>query len=186
MQRLKRRGASVIGTAGGGHKPTLVKELGADHAVDHALPDWADRVRDVAGGRHAAAVVLDHIGGTLGREAFGLLTSGTGREVVVGFSGGEPQDAPPLELLNRNPTLTGFSARALWSRPDQARELVTNILDLAVEGRSGPSSARFSPWMRWPRRTQPWRRAPPSARLCSSPEAARHTASGTAWISSAA
>ncbi|MEU0306446.1 zinc-binding alcohol dehydrogenase family protein [Streptomyces cyaneofuscatus] len=136
VQLLKRRGATVIGTAGGGQKLTLVKELGADHAVDHALPDWADRVREVAGG--GVDVVLDHIGGTLGREAFGLLASETGRQVVFGFSGGAPLDVKPLELLSRNLTLTGFSARALWSRPDQARELVTGILDLAVEGAIRP------------------------------------------------
>ncbi|MYW34274.1 zinc-binding dehydrogenase [Streptomyces sp. SID2119] len=116
----------------GGQKLTLVKEPGADHA----LPDWADRVREVAGG--GVDVVLDHIGGTLGREAFGPLVSETGRQVVFGFSGGAPLDVKPLELLSRNLTLTGFSARALRSRPDQARELVTGILDLAVEGAIRP------------------------------------------------
>ncbi|MFD8064094.1 zinc-binding alcohol dehydrogenase family protein [Streptomyces cyaneofuscatus] len=136
VQLLKRRGATVIGTAGGGQKLTLVKEPGADHTVDHALPDWADRVREVAGG--GVDIVLDHIGGTLGREALGLLVSETGRQVVFGFSGGAPLDVKPLELLSRNLTLTGFSARALRSRPDQARELVTGILDLAVEGAIRP------------------------------------------------
>jgi NADPH2:quinone reductase len=136
VQLLKRTGATVIGTARGDHKLDLVKELGADHVVDYSTPGWTDRVRQVAQG--AVDVVYDHIGGELGRESFGLLAPGTGRQIVFGFSSGQPLDVQPMELFGRGLTLTGFSAGLIWNQPDHARELVTDVLGLAVAGAIKP------------------------------------------------
>jgi NADPH2:quinone reductase len=136
VQLLKRAGATVIGTARGADKLALVKELGADHVVDYSLPGWTEQVRQVAQG--AVDVVYDHIGGELGRESFSLLAAGSGRQIVFGFSSGQPLDVQPMELFARGSTLTGFSAGLIWNRPAFARELVTDVLGLAVTGEIKP------------------------------------------------
>nr|WP_180217891.1 zinc-binding dehydrogenase [Streptomyces albus] len=132
VQLLKRTGAHVIGAARGEHKLALVKELGADQVVDYATADWTGHVRQVA--RGAVEVVYDHVGGQLGRESFALLATGSGRQIVYGFSSGQPLDVKPMELFGRGLTLTGFSAGLIWNRPAYARDLVTEILELAVAG----------------------------------------------------
>lgn len=136
VQLLKRAGATVIGTARGAAKLALVKELGADHVVDYSLPGWTEQVRQAA--RGAVEIVYDHIGGELGRESFSLLAAGSGRQIVFGFSSGQPLDVKPMELFGRGLTLTGFSASLIWNRPAIARELVTDVLDLAVTGQIKP------------------------------------------------
>ncbi|MEV5574183.1 zinc-binding dehydrogenase [Spirillospora sp. NPDC052269] len=136
VQLLKRAGATVIGAARGERKLDLVAGLGVDHVVDYSLPDWTDQVREAAGG--SVEIVFDHIGGTLGRQAFELLTPGSGRQVVFGFTSGTPLDVKPMELFGRNLTLSGFSAGQIWNRPALARELVTQVLDLAAAGELTP------------------------------------------------
>ncbi|MFG1708678.1 zinc-binding dehydrogenase [Nonomuraea sp. M3C6] len=132
LQLLKRAGATVVGAARGEPKLALARKLGADHAVDYSLPGWTDRIRDAVGG--SVEVVYDHIGGDLGRQSFELLTPGSGRQIVFGFSGGRPLDVQPMELFGRGLTLTGFSAGLIWNRPAHARTLVTEVLDLAASG----------------------------------------------------
>lgn len=132
VQLLKRAGAMVVAAAGGVHKLALLRELGADHVVDYTLPGWSD----AAGGQ--MDVVFDHVGGALGRASFELLTPGAGRHIVFGLSSGTPLDVRPMELVGRGLTLTGFSTGHIWSRPALARDLVTEVLDLAVAGQVTP------------------------------------------------
>ncbi|WP_115944609.1 zinc-binding dehydrogenase [Amycolatopsis thermalba] len=130
VQLLKRAGATVVAAAGGEHKLALLRELGAGHVVDYTRPGWTDEAR--ASG--PMDVVFDHVGGALGRAAFELLTPGRGRQVTFGFSSGTPLDVRPGELVGRGLTVTGFSAGFLWNRPVLARELATEVLDLAAAG----------------------------------------------------
>ncbi|MER6582690.1 zinc-binding dehydrogenase [Nonomuraea sp. NPDC001023] len=136
VQLLKRAGATVVAAARGEHKLALLGKLRADHVVDYTLPGWTTQARDAAGG--SMDVVFDHVGGALGRESFDLLTPGTGRQITFGFSSGTPLEVRPMELLGRGLTLTGFSAGLLWSRPALARDLVTEVLELAAAGQLTP------------------------------------------------
>ncbi|MEU8319659.1 zinc-binding dehydrogenase [Nonomuraea sp. NPDC048881] len=136
VQLLKRAGATVVAAARGEHKLALLGKLRADHVVDYTLPGWTTQARDAAGA--SMDVVFDHVGGALGRESFDLLTPGTGRQITFGFSSGTPLEVRPMELLGRGLTLTGFSAGLLWSRPALARDLVTEVLELAAAGQLTP------------------------------------------------
>ncbi|MDR8409446.1 zinc-binding dehydrogenase [Nonomuraea sp. 3-1Str] len=136
VQLLKRAGATVVAAARGEHKLALLSRLGADHVVDYTLPGWTDLAGEPVGG--SMDVVFDHVGGALGRESFELLTPGTGRQITFGFSSGTPLDIRPMELIGRGLTLAGFSAGLIWSRPALARELVTEVLELAAAGQLTP------------------------------------------------
>jgi NADPH2:quinone reductase len=136
VQLLKWAGATVIGAARGEDKLALIRKLGADHVVDYSLPGWRDEVREAVDG--SVEVVFDHVGGELGRESLDLLTPGSGRQVVFGLSSGRPLDVQPIELFGRGLTLTGFSSGLIWNKPALARDLVTEVLDLAATGRLTP------------------------------------------------
>lgn len=136
VQLLKRAGATVVAAARGEHKLALLGRLHADHVVDYTLPGWTGRARDAAGG--SMDVVFDPVGGALGRESFELLTPGAGRQIVFGLSSGTPLEVRSMELVGRGLTLTGFSAGLIWSRPALARDLVTEVLELATAGQLTP------------------------------------------------
>ncbi|MFE6456184.1 zinc-binding dehydrogenase [Streptomyces cinereoruber] len=111
VQYAKNAGATVVGLAGGPAKTALVRENGADLAVDYLEPDWPERVRaylDGPLGGRTATVVFDSVGGDAGRAAVDLLGKG-GRHVVFGWSGaglhdGEPLAFTPEELAERGIT----------------------------------------------------------------------------------
>ncbi|MEV1001235.1 zinc-binding dehydrogenase [Nonomuraea sp. NPDC050202] len=136
VQLLKRAGATVVAAARGEHKLALLSRLRADHVVDYTLPGWTGRARDAAGG--SMDVVFDPVGGALGRESFELLAPGAGRQIAFGLSSGTPLEVRPMELIGRGLTLTGFSAGLIWSRPALARDLVTEVLELAAAGHLTP------------------------------------------------
>ncbi|MEU2059556.1 zinc-binding dehydrogenase [Streptomyces sp. NPDC013455] len=84
VQYAKHAGAVVVGLAGGPEKTARVRANGADLAVDYTDPGWPAEVRAHLGGR-PATIVYDGVGGTVAREAVGLLGP-DGRHLVFGWS----------------------------------------------------------------------------------------------------
>lgn len=84
VQLARNAGARVVGLARGERKLGIVRELGADVAVDYGDGDWPRLVRDAVGG---ADVVFDGVGGKIGRDAFGVLRPG-GRFCPFGMASG--------------------------------------------------------------------------------------------------
>jgi NADPH2:quinone reductase len=59
-----------------------VLALGADVAEDYSEPGWPERVREARGERELT-VVLDGVGGALGRAAMELTRATEGKTVLV-------------------------------------------------------------------------------------------------------
>ncbi|MGW3246984.1 zinc-binding dehydrogenase [Streptomyces sp. NPDC001070] len=102
VQAARNAGAGVLGLAGGPVKTGRVLALGADAAVDYSAEGWTDRAREALDGR-PGTVVLDAVGGDLGRGAVGLLGPG-GRHVVYGWASGGPLEFTAGELAARGIT----------------------------------------------------------------------------------
>src|SRR5882757_1992160 len=90
VPEAKTVGATVVALAGGPRKVERARALGADIAGDYTRAGWADEIRRALAGR-AATVVLDGVGGSVGRDAFDLVGPG-GRLVRFGWSSGAPAD----------------------------------------------------------------------------------------------
>lgn len=140
VQAARNAGAVVVGVAGGPAKIERVRGLGADVAVDYLHTDWPGRVRDALAGR-TVSVVLDGVGGALGRAALELLGVG-GRLVMFGFSAGEPTHLTTQDLVSRGLTATWATPRLL-QRPGGLRELETRSLGEAASGRLVPFVQHF-------------------------------------------
>lgn len=140
LQAAGNAGATVVGVAGGPEKLLLMRELGAAVAVDHLEPGWTERVRDALGGREVS-VVLDGVGGALGRQALELLGPG-GRMVVFGWSSGEPTELTTMDVFARSLTVTTGLGPGFGS-PERRRELETRALAEAGVGRLVPPVSRF-------------------------------------------
>jgi NADPH2:quinone reductase len=141
VQAARNTGAVVVGVAGGGAKVERVCALGATFAVDYLQPDWPDRVRELLGER-TVSVVLDGVGGTVGRAALELLGVG-GRLVLFGWSAGEPTQLTTQDLIGRGLTVSWGIGPRLLKRPGALREFETRALEEAGAGRLIPLIQRF-------------------------------------------
>ncbi|MEV4572508.1 zinc-binding dehydrogenase [Nonomuraea jabiensis] len=93
VQLARTAGARVVGAARGSRKLDLIRELGAEAAVDYSEPGWTERVLEATGGA-GPDVVFDGVGGEIGRAAFGVTARG-GRFSVHGASSGEVTAVDP-------------------------------------------------------------------------------------------
>lgn len=107
IQLAKAAGAApVIGAAGGTEKLAAASRFGADITVDYDQPEWVDQVKAATDGR-GVDVVLDAIGGTIGRQAFDAAADGSGRLGVYGFTSGTWTTFDTQQLARRGLTVVG-------------------------------------------------------------------------------
>lgn len=134
VQLTHAAGAYVVAAAGGRRKLDLAHQLGADITVDYSQPGWPERVREATGGM-GADVVLDGVGGELGRASFELTARG-GRFFAFGVPGGE------FTRIDRHQAhqhgVTALSLLDLEWTPADERRLPERALSEAAAGRIRP------------------------------------------------
>ncbi|GIG69891.1 zinc-binding dehydrogenase [Phytomonospora endophytica] len=126
VQLAKASGATVVGLAGGEAKLRLVREAGADAAVDYREPGWPDRVAEAVG---SVTVALDGVGGEIAAEAWRLADRGVsfGAAADNGDIGGELPDG--VRSLFTAPVMADFG------NPEATRRHVARAFAAAAEGR---------------------------------------------------
>jgi NADPH2:quinone reductase len=132
VQAARRAGANVVALAGGPEKVARTKELGATWAFDYNNPTWPAGVRTALDGNRAS-VVLDGVGGGIGREALELLGGG-GRMIVFGWSSGQPTQLTTMDVAGRGITLEGALGPRMTSGPGGLRRLEAQALDAVTAG----------------------------------------------------
>ena len=130
VQTARNAGATAIGLAGGAEKVRLVRDLGAQYAVDYKDPDWATALKAELGER-AITVLFDGVGGQSGQAAFQLVGTG-GRVLMFGWSGGGPIQLTTDDLMNRGLTATWAIGPKLMPK---LRALETAALEETIAGR---------------------------------------------------
>ena len=114
----------------------VVEQLGADLAVDYSEDGWPDRVRKVLDGR-GVTLVLDGVGGAIGRSAFELASPG-GRMVLFGYSDGAPMPLDAEDLFASGVTVTAAVGPRMMGRPGGIRGLAQQALAELAAGRLTP------------------------------------------------
>lgn len=131
VQAARAAGAAVIAAAGGPEKLDRLRALEPDELVDYTAPDWAASVRK------PPTVVLDGVGGAVGRAAFDLLAPG-GRLIMFGYSAGSLTRFDSDELVARSLTASwGFGFRP-GTGPTALRPYVEEALRRAARGEWQP------------------------------------------------
>ena len=128
VQLMRARGARVIGAARGNAKLDAVGEAGADVVIDYGQPGWTSSVLDATGGA-GPAVVLDGVGGDLGRAAYEVMADG-GRFSAHGAPSGGFAAIDPADAGRRKVTVTGLGDLQVrpGERADEARRLLPDML----------------------------------------------------------
>lgn len=141
VQAGRAAGATVVGVAGGAAKVEHVRALGADVAVDYNTDGWDDEVRERLGDRKVT-MVLDGVGGPLGRAAFELLEPG-GRLLIFGWSAGEPVPLNAMDIVAGGVIVAPAVGPRLLTRPGGLRELETRALAAAARAELTPLTSTF-------------------------------------------
>lgn len=118
IELLREAGAPAIVTAGSEEKCRRCVALGARAAIDYRTEDFAERARELTGGR-GVDVVLDHIGARYLARNLAALAVG-GRLVEIGLMGGAQTEINLADLLLRRLAVIGSTLRTR-SVEDKAR-----------------------------------------------------------------
>lgn len=132
IQAARRAGAEVIGAAGGPGKIALARELGAAAAIDYLQPDWEERARSALGAR-PVTLVLDGVGGDIGRTAMELLGTG-GRLIMFGSSSGSLINLSAADLYRLGITASAAIGARILQRPGGLHDLEARALQAAAAG----------------------------------------------------
>jgi NADPH2:quinone reductase len=136
VQAARNAGATVIGAVGGPGKTALAHQLGAAITADYLQPDWAQRARADLHGR-GATLVLDGVGGNIGRTAMNLLGAG-GRLVMFGQAAGTLIPLTADDLYRLGITAAAAVGARILQRPGGLRDLETRAIQAAAQGHLRP------------------------------------------------
>ncbi|KIH97164.1 hypothetical protein LP52_20820 [Streptomonospora alba] len=131
VQMARTAGAEIVGAARGVSKLDLVRDMGADGAVDYSRARWTDRVLRAFGGQGPDAV-YDGAGGRIGAEAFAITGEG-GRFSAHGAPSGGFAEFTAEEAERRGITLRGIEH--VQPGPAESARLIGEVLADAAAGR---------------------------------------------------
>ncbi len=139
IQLAKRAGLSVIGSGGSAAGLALIRDEGAELAVDHTAPDYLDAVRARTGGK-GPELILEMLA-NVNLAADMDLVAKFGRIVVIG-SRGEVTINPRLAMMKE----LDIRGTALWNAtPEGVRPIMEDILSGAADGSLRPVVGRQMP-----------------------------------------
>ena len=141
VQLATTRGARVVGAARGDPKLAAVRTQGAVAAIDYSEPDWTGRVLAALAGDRPA-VVLDGVGGEIGRSAFAITADGG----VFSAHGAASGNFTPFDedgARERGVTFRGISD--VQFSPEEGDRRLRDVLALAAAGRVTPVIGRTYP-----------------------------------------
>jgi NADPH2:quinone reductase len=95
-QWLRHLGVTVIGTVGSADKAELAREHGARHVINYRDENFAERVKELTGGR-GVPVVYDSVGKATLKDSMKCLQR-RGMLVTFGNASGAPEPVNPVEL----------------------------------------------------------------------------------------
>jgi NADPH2:quinone reductase len=133
VQLLVRRGVRVVGAVRGRIKQEIVSAAGAE-VVDYSQPTWTQDVLSITDGIRPP-VVLDGVGGSLGADAYGIISDG-GRFSAHGTPSGSFAHIDGDSARRRGITLTTIGD--LQYRDEERARLLGAVLGALSLGHLAP------------------------------------------------
>ncbi|HEX7775103.1 MAG TPA: NADPH:quinone oxidoreductase family protein [Parvibaculum sp.] len=144
VQLAKLYGAGkVIAAASSPEKRAAAERLGADASVDYTQPGWAEKVRELTGGR-GVDVVIEMAGGDIAAQA--LTTMATfGRMIVVGQASGRSSLVDPWALTNGSHSVIGFYINNYVDVPGLIQSTMNEVMGHVMAGKIAPQIGAVLP-----------------------------------------
>ena len=106
VQLARALGASkIIGTAGSDHKLDVIRQQGADVAINYQTEDFVEIVKRETGGR-GADLIFDPVGGDVGQRSTKCIAF-EGRLLIIGFTSGSFSNFVSNHILIKNYSVVG-------------------------------------------------------------------------------
>lgn len=115
VQWAKNAGLKIIGTAGSDAGKKLVKEQGADYALDHSDANYLNRIREITGGK-GVEIILEMLANVNLQKDFEMLAM-FGRVCIIGNRGA--LEFNPRAIMGKDASVFGMS---LFNAPPSAME----------------------------------------------------------------
>ena len=112
IQMAKALGATVLATAGSDDKCAACIKLGADHAINYKIHDFAAEVKRIteANGKKGVDVILDMVAGSYIAKEVECMAE-DGRLVIIAVQGGVKSEFNAGMVLRKRLTITGSTLR---------------------------------------------------------------------------
>jgi NADPH2:quinone reductase len=142
VQIAKAVGARVVGLASG-DKLDVVREAGADVAIDYRQEGFLEALRGAVG-HHGADVVIENVGGEVFEGCLKAIAWG-GRMVVVGFVSGKIPELRLNRVLLKHIAIVGLHLGPMYVRePSTIQDAFRALASLYTERKIAPVvSQRF-------------------------------------------
>jgi NADPH2:quinone reductase len=130
-------GARVIGTGGTPDKLDLIRQNGAEVAVNYREEDFVERTKELTEGR-GADVIYDPVGGDTFDRSLKCIAF-NGRVLVIGFASGRIPEAKMNRVLLKNISLVGLHWGLYFDRdPETLQRAQRDLVELFAEGKIDP------------------------------------------------
>lgn len=134
VQLARSMGAGrIIATASTPEKRELAMSLGADVAIDPAVPDLTLALREANGGA-PVDIVLEMVGGIVTDQSIAALAP-LGRLAFFGMAGRvEPKRVDPRNLMSHSSTIAGFWLAHAFTKPGLMQRCLTELFTAVTAG----------------------------------------------------
>jgi NADPH2:quinone reductase len=127
----------IIGTAGSDHKLDVIRQQGADVAINYQTEDFVEIVKRETDGR-GADLIYDPVGGEVGQRSTRCIAF-EGRLLIIGFTGGAFSNFVSNHILIKNYSVVGLH----WGlyqqhKPAKIAQAWKALWELYGEGRIRP------------------------------------------------
>ena len=138
VQIAKALGAGkIIGTVGSDEKLELIKQHGADVAINYQTEDFVEIVKSETKGR-GADIIYDPVGGELG-ERNTKCVAFEGRIVLIGFTSGKFSNFVSNHCLIKNYSIVGLHWGAYRKQnPEKIEQAWKELFELVDQGKLKP------------------------------------------------
>lgn len=128
VQLAKLFGAGkVIAATSSEEKRAIAEQLGADESVNYTKPNWAEKVKELTGGK-GVDIVLETAGGDITDQALSAMAD-FGRMIFIGQSSGENTAVDLWKLTVPNHTITGLYIVPYTMMPDLVMNTLKELLE---------------------------------------------------------
>jgi NADPH2:quinone reductase len=133
LQIAKAAGARVIGTVSNASKAAVIKEYGADDAIDYVANDFAVEANRITGGR-GVDLILDAVGATTMDKGLTCLAP-FGHLILYGRASGPPEPLNMFKLFEKSAKVSAFTLYTVAGVPDLMRRGIEESFKLIAEGK---------------------------------------------------
>lgn len=130
VQLAKIRGAKVIGTASTPEKLEIIKQLGAEVAINYGESDWTEQIAKVTGNK-GVDLLIESVGGEIGGQSLKCLAQ-NGTMIIYGQSSDKDFQLLSSDVFFKGLMIKGYLVRN--ETPENLSQYTKELMKLLDQG----------------------------------------------------